>query len=89
MLVTKRKEEEPESSFEGNMLVGSYPVVDAAKFDNGECIEEEDLVVWATVGKMHLPRSEDMPVVTNFGVSLAIRPYNYFDENAAFDIPYK
>lgn len=89
VMVTQRKEDEQVTSHESNMLVGSFPVVDAAAWMNGESIVEEDLVLWTTIGKMHLPRSEDVPVVTNFGVVLAIRPWDFFDENAAFDMPYK
>jgi Cu2+-containing amine oxidase len=88
-MVTKRKEEEPYLSSEMNMLTARFPIVNASGFMDGESIIEEDLVLWIAIGKMHLPHSEDVPVVTNFGTTLDIRPRNYFDENAIFDIPLK
>jgi primary-amine oxidase len=89
VMVTQHKEDEPYSTSEMNMYVPKSPVVDAVSFIDGESTVEEDLVLWLTVGKMHWPRSEDMPVVTNFGTSLDIRPWDYFDENALFDLPRK
>jgi Cu2+-containing amine oxidase len=88
-MVTQRKEVEPYSSSEMNMITPAFPIVDSAAFLDGDSIIEKDLVLWVTLGKMHYPRSEDIPVVTNFGTSLDIRPSNYFDENALFDLPLK
>mmetsp|Transcript_22595 Transcript_22595/g.62834 ORF Transcript_22595/g.62834 Transcript_22595/m.62834 type:complete len:759 (-) Transcript_22595:139-2415(-) len=89
VMVTQYKEDEPLLSNELNFFTPNEPIVDAAAFMDGESTVEEDLVLWVNLGKMHWPRAEDVPVVTNFGTSLDIRPWDYFDENALFDIPAK
>jgi Cu2+-containing amine oxidase len=53
---------------------------------DGESIQGADLVAWVTVGKEHLPRTEDMPVVTNFGTGFSLLPWNIFPTNAGMDM---
>lgn len=49
----------------------------------GESTDNVDLVGWVMAGVQHIPRSEDVPVVSNFGSSFAIRPWNMFNELAS------
>jgi len=49
---------------------------------NNESIEDKDLVAWVTIGKEHLPRSEDIPLITNFGTSFLLWPWDVFATNA-------
>jgi len=37
------------------------PVLDFSKYTDGDRIEQEDLVVWLTLGGYHIPLSEDAP----------------------------
>ena len=52
----------------------------------GESIEGKDLVAWVTIGALHVPRSEDIPVINNFGVGFSIQPRNYFDSLASMTL---
>jgi hypothetical protein len=54
----------------------------------GESIRHQDLVLWVTSGLMHFPGAEDAPVTptTGTGMGFLLRPFNYFDENAAIDL---
>ena len=44
-----------------------------------EGTDDTDLVAWVSIGLQHLPRSEDVPVVTNMAASFSVKPWNYFD----------
>jgi hypothetical protein len=46
---------------------------------SGESTTDTDLVAWVSFGLQHLPRAEDVPVVTNMGAGFSIKPWNYFD----------
>lgn len=39
----------------------------------GESIVMEDLVAWVTIGVQHVPRSEDVPLISNFGANFFIK----------------
>jgi hypothetical protein len=43
----------------------------------------QDLVTWVTLGTVHIPHTEDIPVVTTQNVQLTfhLTPYNYFLED--------
>lgn len=43
------------------------------------------MVAWITLGTHHIPRTEDLPIVTTVGMSLDffLLPFNYFDEDPA------
>ena len=49
----------------------------------GESTDDKDLVAWVTIGALHVPRAEDVPVINNFGVGFSIQPRNYFDSLAS------
>ena len=50
-------------------------------------IDGEDLVLWYTMGFHHVPSAEDWPVYNMGWHTVAIRPYNFFSENPAMDLP--
>jgi primary-amine oxidase len=50
-------------------------------------IEDQDIVLWYTMGFHHLPSSEDWPVYSLGWHSVTIQPYNFFDRNPALDVP--
>ncbi|KAL5004820.1 hypothetical protein ScPMuIL_018276 [Solemya velum] len=84
--VTRQKDDERESS----SIYGSWdahdPVVRFQNFiDDDEDIIDQDLVAWITLGTHHIPRTEDLPIVTTVGMSLDffLLPFNYFDEDPA------
>ena len=50
-------------------------------------VEDEDIVLWYTLGFHHVPSAEDWPVYNLGWNSVTLRPYNFFDENPAMDLP--
>ena len=44
------------------------------------------VVAWVTVGKEHLPRTEDVPLISNFGTYFVVSPHNQWHGNAAMDL---
>ncbi|KAG1902546.1 copper amine oxidase [Suillus fuscotomentosus] len=67
--------EEPEDS------VGRW-----VKDGNGS-IENEDIVLYLTVGTTHIPRPEDWPVMPVEHVNLMFKPNNFFTKNPSMDVP--
>ena len=63
----------------------SFVGLDSPGLD-GERIEQEDLVAWVTLGKEHLPRTEDVPLISNFGTYFVVSPHNQWHGNAAMDL---
>ena len=71
---------------------GTYP--NASKGGEGipqfisdrEGIENEDLVLWYTLGFHHLTIAEDWPVLPTMYHSFTLRPFNFFDRNPALDV---
>ena len=53
----------------------------------GRPIENEDVVVWYTFGLHHLPRPEDWPVMPVHHIGFKLKPFGFFDENPALDVP--
>uniref|UniRef100_A0A7S1S4X5 Copper amine oxidase catalytic domain-containing protein n=1 Tax=Alexandrium catenella TaxID=2925 RepID=A0A7S1S4X5_ALECA len=51
--------------------------------DDKESLLDEDLVAWICVGKEHIVRSEDLPLVSNFGSGFSLVPWNFFSGNVA------
>ncbi|CAD7705112.1 unnamed protein product [Ostreobium quekettii] len=87
LAVTKRRDEEYQESLGiYDMNIPGQPVVSLDDWINGESIVEEDLVAWVMVGLLHVPRSEDVPLISNFGTSFFIKPWNYFEELQSMDV---
>uniref|UniRef100_A0A7S2JQ83 Amine oxidase n=1 Tax=Zooxanthella nutricula TaxID=1333877 RepID=A0A7S2JQ83_9DINO len=51
--------------------------------EDGEQLIDEDLVAWIGVGREHIVRQEDLPVVSNFGAGFSLQPWNFFTQNVA------
>ncbi|KAK3581494.1 hypothetical protein CHS0354_031829 [Potamilus streckersoni] len=85
--VTKRKEEESflSSIYDINRLDDPKGYFDL-KLDN-ESIVNEDIVNWVTVGFLHIPTSEDVPMTTRVESGFILKPFNFFDTTASFDMP--
>ncbi len=50
-------------------------------------IQNQDLVLWYTMGFHHVPSSEDWPVYSLGWHAVTLTPYNFFDRNPALDVP--
>jgi len=50
-------------------------------------IENEDIVVWYTMGHHHITRPEDWPVMPTAYQSFQLKPVGFFDRNPAIDLP--
>jgi primary-amine oxidase len=51
-----------------------------------ESLENEDLVVWYTMGMTHVPRPEDWPVMPRHQVSFKLMPRGFFKRNPAINL---
>ena len=88
--VTKHSDQEWTSSMEQDDIFPGAPALDFDTYLDDEGIVGEDLVLWITSGTYHIPHSEDIPVTpTTHGnrAGFTLIPFNYFDENAAMDVP--
>jgi Cu2+-containing amine oxidase len=56
---------------------------------DGESLLDEDLVAWIGVGREHIVRQEDLPLVSNFGAGFHIVPWNFFSQNVAASPPWE
>ncbi|KAK3581492.1 hypothetical protein CHS0354_031827 [Potamilus streckersoni] len=85
--VTKRKEEEPylSSIYDINRMNNPKGYLDLML--NNESIVNEDLVNWVTVGFLHVPSSEDIPMTARVESGFLLKPFNFFDKTATFDMP--
>jgi primary-amine oxidase len=50
-------------------------------------IANTDIVLWYTMAMHHLVRAEDWPVMPVMWQSFEIRPFDFFEENPAMDLP--
>jgi primary-amine oxidase len=50
-------------------------------------IENEDIVVWYTMGHHHITRPEDWPVMPTAYINFQLKPVGFFDQNPALDLP--
>lgn len=54
---------------------------------DGESIENTDIVAWVALGFLHIPTAEDVPMTTKVTSGFTLKPFNFFDKTAVFDIP--
>jgi primary-amine oxidase len=50
-------------------------------------IENQDVVLWYTMGVTHLPRPEDYPVMPVHKAGFKLLPVSFFSRNPALDVP--
>ncbi|KAF9225258.1 hypothetical protein BS17DRAFT_750846 [Gyrodon lividus] len=50
-------------------------------------IDNDDIVLYLTVGTTHIPRPEDWPVMPVEHLNLLFKPYNFFNKNPSMDVP--
>eukprot|EP00794_Sanderia_malayensis_P008996 gene8996-9957_t len=84
LVVTKHKDNERYGSSIFNQHGMANPVFNFEQYINdNDDIVNEDLVAWVTIGGLHIPSAEDIPVTVTSGNrwSFFIRPFNYFDED--------
>ncbi|KAF8462547.1 peroxisomal copper amine oxidase [Kalaharituber pfeilii] len=51
-----------------------------------DSIENADIVLWHNFGVVHFPSPEDFPIMPVEGISLLLRPRNFFLRNPALDV---
>jgi primary-amine oxidase len=54
---------------------------------NNEPTENQDIVVWYTLGITHVPRPEEWPVMPVTHAGFKLIPASFFDRNPALDVP--
>lgn len=84
LAVTKYKDDERYGSSIHNQHGMDPPVFDFDDYiKDNENIVNEDLVAWVSMGVLHIPNTEDIPVTVTTGnqLSFFIRPYGYFEED--------
>ncbi len=50
-------------------------------------IENTNIVVWYTLGHLHIPRPEDWPVMPVSYIGFMLKPVGFFDRSPALDVP--
>ena len=50
-------------------------------------VENQDLVLWYTLGVTHIPRPEEWPVMTCHRAGFKLMPSGFFTRNPALDVP--
>jgi len=78
--VTKQKDTEHRSTHPLNSQDTFEPPIDFSQFFDGECLRNEDLVLWLNLGMHHIPHSGDIPntVMTTAHTGIQFTPSNYF-----------
>jgi primary-amine oxidase len=54
---------------------------------DNEPIENEDVVIWYTMGVTHIPRPEEWPVMPATHIGFKLVPAGFFARNPALDVP--
>ncbi|WAR03626.1 AOC3-like protein [Mya arenaria] len=86
--VTKRKESEQYLSSTSDVNRLDKPIEHLEKMlEDNEYIRDTDIVNWVTVGFLHLPTSEDSPMTNRVESGFMLKPFNFFDKTAVFDLP--
>lgn len=55
--------------------------------DPGASIENTDVVLWHNFGISHITSPENYPIMNVETVGFWLKPYNFFNENPAIDVP--
>ncbi|KAI0313101.1 copper amine oxidase [Amylostereum chailletii] len=55
--------------------------------DGEQSIENEDVLVYVTLGTTHIPRPEDWPVMPVEHLRVAFKPFSFFKANPGMDVP--
>lgn len=88
LAVTRRKDTEPHATHSLDHYPLTSPLLSVDTFlSDRESLVKEDLVCWVSIGKEHITRTEDVPLVSNFGVQFALLPWSYSEENPAMQLP--
>jgi len=88
LVVTKHHDNEPRCTSVYDLYGSAEPTVSIDDFIDGESIEDTDIVAWVSVGKEHITRTEDVPLISSsFGVEVTLLPWNIFDGHPGMDIP--
>ena len=88
LVVTKRHDDESRCTSIYDLYGPSEPTVSINDFIDGESIEDTDIVAWLSLGKEHVTRTEDLPLISSaFGVEATLLPWNIFEGHAGMDIP--
>jgi len=92
LAVTKYHDEEyrvnsPYTQYDGRETTRGAQDLDRFLAD-GEGLLDEDVVAWIGLGKEHIVRQEDLPLVSNFGVGFSLQPWNFFERNVAASPPF-
>jgi primary-amine oxidase len=54
-----------------------------------EPLENEDVVLWYTMGITHVPRPEEWPIMPVHKLGFELLPAGFFDRNPGLDVPRK
>ena len=53
---------------------------------SNRALENQDIVLWYTLGVTHLPRPEDWPVMSVHRTGFKLVPAGFFSSNPALDV---
>lgn len=70
----------------GDFPTQSQPGEGLPEWSTDEPIAGEDIVVWYTMGMHHVVRAEDWPVMPVLWHDVTLRPFDFFDRNAALTL---
>lgn len=71
---------------------GDYPTSSVggqglSQWSGQASIDNEDLVLWYTVGLTHIPRVEDWPIMPSATMGFRLVPEGFFTRNPSLDVP--
>lgn len=84
--VTKRKESEQYLTSTSDSHRLDKPIEDLEKMLNNERVRDTDIVNWVSIGFLHIPTSEDVPMTNRVESGFVLKPFNFFDKTAVFDM---
>lgn len=50
-------------------------------------VDGDDIVIWPSFAMTHFPRPEDWPIMPVDRLGFSMKPYGFFDQNPALDVP--